>query len=259
MLVCSKSTRDYFPEEMNIWIVDGITTDSILTEIGMYNNITAVGGGAVIDVAKIISSDPIVCYPTTASGSCYTSHSVYWEGTVKRSLKRRSPWVAHIVEKFVNDIPDDVKEYTTYDAISHCLDSMWSIYTTRKSLHHIDEALEILKGSYSNAELVYAGGLAGKAIEICPTTLLHSLSYPLTGIYGVPHGKALGYLLPEVCEYMNFDLSEYISYPRVELDDIDLQVVIEEGLRYNKIYDTKKKIDLKILKEILKCRNGNKM
>jgi len=249
MLVCSKSTRKYFPDEKDVIIVGDITED-ILPYVGKYKNVTAIGGGTVIDMAKIISEDPVVCYPTTAAGSCSTSHSVYWEGIYKKSLKRMKPWVVYIMPDFVKDVPEKIIEYTTYDVISHCLDSMWSINRTKKSVYYAEMALEMLRGCHSYSELIHAGNIAGEAIEICPTTILHSLSYPLTGIYKIPHGKALGYLLPKVCEYMEFDLG-FIN-PNVILNDIDIDRVIKEALKYTKIYDIEKNVSMEILREVMK-------
>jgi alcohol dehydrogenase class IV len=247
MLVCSKSTQKYF--ELESYIIYGVPQSDILELKGKYDNVIACGGGAVIDTAKILSKTPITCYPTTAAGSVNTSWSVYWERTNKKSIKVPMPAKIHVVEEFINDLPEKVKEYTSYDAISHCLDVMWSIYRTKESMNYVNEALKILKTNYSNKELIYAGNLAGKAIELCSTTVLHSLSYPLTGFYKIPHGKALGFLLPRVCKYMGFDLNPYIKYPKVELMGIDFQLIAKESTKYNKLYNTRKKI---ILEEILK-------
>ena len=49
------------------------------------------------------------------------------------------------------------------------------------------KALEILRNEKNNFGLIKAGDIAGKAIEIAGTNLLHSLSYPLTGHYNISH------------------------------------------------------------------------
>lgn len=247
MLICSKSTKNYFPKEEDVRIITDTPTIDILKEKNRYEAVIAVGGGAVIDTAKILAEN-VVCFPTTAAGAANTSHSVYWDGVIKKSVKRNLPKKVYIVNKFVSNLPDKVKEYTTYDVISHCLDSMWSVYKTKKSAYYVDCALEILKGQYSNADLVFAGNLAGSAIEICPTTLLHSLSYPLTGFYQIPHGKALGFLLPAVCTYMGFDLGSYIDYPKIKLCNIDFELIIKESLKYGKINNVVKKVNLDEIK-----------
>lgn len=250
MLVCSKSTKRFFPEEKEIRLVTSAPTVEILNEVSKYNSVIAVGGGAVIDTAKILAKE-VICFPTTAAGSSSTSHSVYWEGTLKKSIKRKVPKEVNIFKEYIKDLPEEVKEYTTYDVISHCLDSMWSVYSTKNSLYYIKQALEILEGDYSNSELIEAGNIAGCAIELCPTTLLHSLSYPLTGFYGISHGKALGFLLPVICEYMGVDLNKYINYPKVKLQNINLDIIFDEAIKYGKVDNIKKKIDLIEIKKMM--------
>jgi len=252
MLICSKSTRRYFPDQKEFRIVTGPADSNILKERSRYDTVIAVGGGAVIDTAKILSKKTI-CFPTTAAGAVYTSHAVYWDGTDKKSIEGGPAQEIHIVKKFIDDLPEIYKEYTTYDVLSHCLDVMWSNKKTAKSMFYVRHALETLKNC-STVELVAAGNLAGKAIEICSTTILHSLSYPLTGFYGIPHGKALGFLLPIVCDYMEFDLSEFIKYPKVKLNNIDFDFIIREGLQYDKI-NSVSKIDFDKIKTMMKNAN----
>jgi len=111
--------------------------------------------------------------------------------------------------------------------------------------------LEILKSEHSNVDLINAGNIAGKAIQLCPTTILHSISYPLTAHYGIPHGKALGYLLPRVSKYFNFDISQYMRYEPVTLNNINWKKVCKESLKYDKIYNVDKKINEEVLMRIL--------
>ena len=111
--------------------------------------------------------------------------------------------------------------------------------------------MEILENTHTNYELILAGNLAGQAIEICPTTILHSLSYPLTAYYGISHGKALGFLLPRVSNFMGFDLSRFIRYNPVKLKDIDFSFIANETLKYDKVHDTIKRVDADILVDIL--------
>ena len=84
LLVCSNSTKDFDIVEKckEKRIVSSAPDISILEEMGTYENVVAIGGGAVIDTAKILSKNPITCYPTTAAGSSATSWSVYWDGFI---------------------------------------------------------------------------------------------------------------------------------------------------------------------------------
>jgi alcohol dehydrogenase class IV len=252
MLVCSPSTRNFFPNEKKAIIVNKPFSNNDIFMANAYKDVIAVGGGTVIDVAKILSKNPIKCYPTTASGSCCTSHSVYWEKHTKKSLKCLLPSDVYIKKDFLKNLPDNVIKYTKCDVISHCLDVTWSVNKTYKSMFYVDAAMEILKGSYDISDLIRAGNLAGMAIENCSTTILHSLSYPLTGFYNIPHGKALCFLLPIICNFMNFDISIYLNSFNTELNNIDMNFVIKESLKYNKIYNFIKTINFDILTTIFK-------
>ena len=231
-------------------IVTSAPTKDILNEVGTEDDVVAIGGGAVIDTAKILSKNPIRCYPTTASGSSSTSWSVYWDGDKKCSLKRMLPKDVILNGLFVEKLPVDIIMSTTCDVVSHCLDSMSSINATEESIGYCKKALEILRNEKNNFGLIKAGDIAGKAIEIAGTNLLHSLSYPLTGHYNISHGIALGYLLPRLSKFMGFDVDDIIGEYKIELE-FDKRFVIKEAFKYEKIYEFNKDISEEILYEKL--------
>ena len=254
LLVCSESTKDFIDGFDKIRVVKEAPDISILDEIGSYENVTAIGGGAVIDTAKILAKNSIVSYPTTAAGSTETSWSVYWDGNKKCSIKRHKPKDVIIKSEFLN-LPYHVKAETTYDVVSHCLDSLNSKKATKESIQYCNKALNILRNQGNgNVDLIRAGREAGKAIEIAGTNLLHSLSYPLTGYYSISHGLALGYFLPKISDFMMHDVDGIISqFSNFTVDfDIDLEMVVDEALKYNKIYESNIFIDRKTLLEVLK-------
>ena len=250
LLVCSKSTRKFLPGYDRVRIVTSAPTKDILDEVGTEDDVVAIGGGAVIDTAKILSKNPIRCYPTTASGSSSTSWSVYWDGDKKCSLKRMLPKDVILNGLFVEKLPDDVVMSTTCDLVSHCLDSMCSINATEQSIEYCQDALRILRDEKTNFGLIKAGDIAGKAIEIAGTNLLHSLSYPLTGEYNISHGIALGYLLPRFSKFMGFNVDDIIGDYRISLE-FDKKFVIKEAFKYEKIYEFNKDISEEILYEKL--------
>ena len=49
--------------------------------------------------------------------------------------------------------------------------------------------------------------LAGRAINIANTTAAHSVSYPITSYFGVPHGQAVAITLPEFIKF-NSEITE---------------------------------------------------
>ena len=252
LLVCSKSTRDFLPEYKRIRIVSSAPTKDILDEVGTEEDVVAIGGGAVIDTAKILSKNPIVCYPTTAAGSSSTSWSVYWDGDKKCSIERMLPRDVMIIKNFTEELSDEVIINTTCDVVSHCLDSLCSKNANNQSINYCKEALDIIRNKKNNFNLIKAGNIAGKAIEITGTNLLHSLSYPLTSHYGISHGKALGYFLPKLSKFMGYDIDDIINFD-IKLDvDVDIDFIIDEALKYEKIYEFTNDINKNKLKEVLK-------
>jgi alcohol dehydrogenase class IV len=239
LLVCSKSTRKFLPGYDRVRVVTSAPTKDILDEVGTEEDVIAIGGGAVIDTAKILSKNPIRCYPTTAAGSSSTSWSVYWDGTTKCSLKRMMPKDVILNGLFVEELSEDVIMSTTCDVVSHCLDSMSSIKATKESIEYCEEALKILRNEKDNFGLIKAGDMAGKAIEIAGTNLLHSLSYPLTGYYDISHGMALGYLLPRLSKFMGYNVDDIIGNYKIEFE-FDKKFVIDEAFKYDKIYEFNK-------------------
>jgi len=58
----------------------------------------------------------------------------------------------------------------------------------------------------SRKKMLKASNLAGKAINIAKTTAAHSVSYPLTSYFNIPHGHAVALTLPYFIKY-NDDIS----------------------------------------------------
>lgn len=249
VIVCSPSTKKYLKGDKYI-IVKNPPKIEILEIAKSMHNVTAIGGGAVIDVAKIISKEPIICYPTTAAGSSDTSHSVYWDGTAKKNFKSSLPSNVIIEEEFIKDLPEKLIFETKCDLISHCLDSLWSKNKTKESEIFALKGLDIISNDQSNYALIKAGRYGGKAIEITKTNLLHALSYPLTGIYGISHGKGLSYLIPRISNLMDITPPE-INYSK-ELIDINWELVVNEAVKYKKFFNTVNVIDKEKLIKALK-------
>ena len=251
LLVCSNSTKNFLNGFDRVRVVSSVPDISILDEVGTEESVVAIGGGAVVDTAKILSKNPIDCYPTTAAGSSATSWSVYWDGAKKCSLKRQKPNGVTFHGGFVESLPHEMVVETTYDVVSHCLDSLYSKKATEKSIEYCNEAIELLRNKKNNFDLIKAGHTAGNAIEIAGTNLLHSLSYPLTGYYGVSHGMALGYFLPKISKFIDYDVGDIIEDFNLELD-VDIDFIIDEALKYDKINEFKIFISKEILQEVLK-------
>ena len=243
LIVCSPSTRNFL--EGIKFTVNHPHTKDILSLQKSHNDVIAIGGGAVIDTAKILSKNPITCYPTTAAGATATSHSVYWDGDLKKNFHSYIPKEVIFEPKFIKSLPKNMLLHTKYDAISHCLDVIWSKDFNKLNKVEVENTLKKLSDpDIKPINIIKLGHKAGTFIEKVPTTILHALSYPMTGKYGITHGKALGFLIPILCRIFEYELKiEKLN----KFVDIDIDFVIEKAQTYKKFFNTSKSIDLNIL------------
>ena len=248
LIVCSPSTQNFLEGEK--FIVNNPPTKDILQLQGKYNDVIAIGGGAVIDTAKILSNTPITCYPTTAAGATATSHSVYWEGDNKLNFYSYIPKEIKFESKFIESLPKNILQYTKYDAISHCLDVLWSKDINKLNKKEVEDTLLKLTNPHIKPiDIIKLGHKAGTFIQIVPTTILHALSYPITGKYGITHGKALGFLIPILCSIFNYNYKTERLKSIKDFVGIDVDFIIDKAQSYPKFFNTNFNIDLNILKK----------
>jgi len=196
--------------------------------------VLGVGGGSALDTAKLLTAlaaqpgppedyllagrrftEPrrqlLVLVPTTAgSGSEATSIAVLTTPDGKRSLRHPvlHADVAVVDPGLTCSVPPRVAAGCGLDALSHAVESYWSVAATDESLALAADAIRLLVRHLVAActepcgadreAMSRAALLAGQAIEITQTTAAHALSYPLTARYGIPHGHACGLFLGAV-------------------------------------------------------------
>lgn len=201
--------------------------------------IIAIGGGANLDLAKLINTFVLISHdkhinvikgaieikkkkmrliaiPTTAgTGSEATSFSVVYLGLDKFSVVSEYllPDFAFADYALVRKAPKYLRACTAFDALSQSIESYWSVGATRHSMINAKEAIRyiahniignVLDGDRISTEnIVYAAYLSGKAINISKTTAPHALSYYLTAKYKIPHGHAVALTLGMIGE-LNF-------------------------------------------------------
>jgi alcohol dehydrogenase class IV len=201
--------------------------------------ILAVGGGAVIDYAKIANvidlrpdlvsliinySYPfkqkytkLAVIPTTAgSGAEVTSNAVIYVDGVKHSFESELliPDNFFLIPEFLISAPNKIKASAGFDAIAQALESLVSIKSNDQSVGYATKSLKISINSYisflndpnlKNAtEMSIASNLAGKAISISKTTAPHATSYPFTSLFNISHGHAVGLFFENFFKF-NFD------------------------------------------------------
>ena len=201
--------------------------------------ILAVGGGAVIDYAKIANvvdvrdnlSDLIINYsypfkkkytkltviPTTAgSGAEVTSNAVIYVDGIKHSFESEIllPDNFFLIPEFLMSAPNKIKASAGFDAIAQALESLVSKKSNDQSVEYASKSLRVSINSYisflnepnlKNAtEMSIASNLAGKAISISKTTAPHAASYPFTSLFNISHGHAVGLFFENFFKF-NYD------------------------------------------------------
>jgi alcohol dehydrogenase len=191
-----------------------------------FEVVVAVGGGSVLDMAKLINALarvesgaaaavaagrpiagrglPLAALPTTAgSGSEATPFAVLYVGHVKHSIAGDCmlPDVAIVDPALTLSMPPSLTAVTGMDAFSQAVESYWCIHSTEQSKacarRAIALVLEHLPGAVNaptprnRRAMSKAAHLAGRAIAITRTTGAHALSYPLTSYFRIPHGHAV--------------------------------------------------------------------
>lgn len=210
--------------------------------------IVAVGGGSVLDMAKLqgifaansadvaasIRGDislqpsriPMVAIPTTAgTGSEATHFAVAYIGHSKYSVAHASmlPRFAVVDPDLTRHLPPRLTAVTGLDALCQAIESYWAVNATDESRAYAEEAITLLMtwleravnhpGSESRGAVSYAAYLAGKAINISKTTAPHAISYSLTSFFGVSHGHAVALTLGK-CFLVNAGAApEQICHP----------------------------------------------
>jgi len=211
-----------------------------LVDSGAVPAVIAIGGGSVMDTAKVANvaagteiavtellageqrqtyrrhAAVAVAVPTTAgTGSEITPFATVWDfdSSEKRSLD-------HCLAQFTSvyldptvtaNMPKQLTVDTAIDALGHAMESLWSrrsgplsrsvaAEAVRTVTRTLPEVLGRLPDLAGRANLQWASLLGGMAISMTRTAAAHAISYPLTLRFGIPHGRAVGLLLPHVLE-----------------------------------------------------------
>lgn len=209
--------------------------------------IIAIGGGSVIDFAKVYKyktnrKTPLIAIPTTCgTGSEATQFAVYYKDRKKQSLDAPEvlPDIAIADSQFVENNPPYLKACTSLDAYSQAIESYFACKSTDESRKYALHAIELCRDNlvdYVNSNnpvyssnMMLASNLAGKAINISRTTAAHAMSYSITTKYGLPHGHAVALNIGKLMEY-NKNVDEN------SINDIRGIEFVKS--RMNEIYDT---------------------
>lgn len=198
---------------------------------GDFDLIIAIGGGSVLDMAKLISvlshqhselanlitgnaqiaehKTPLLAIPTTAgTGSEATMFSVVYIDNMKYSVSSPSilPNSVYLSPYFLKTASPYLAACTGLDAFCQAVESIWSVNATEESESYGLKAIGLIWNNLHSAvvlsdalameQMLEASFLAGKAINITKTTAPHAISYAFTTYYNIPHGHAVALSLP---------------------------------------------------------------
>ncbi len=190
--------------------------------------IVALGGGSVIDLAKVCGTLcfaeeevaaylgtglalpaerlPFVAIPTTSgTGTEVTCAAVLTD----RELGKKSPMIsdnfypdfALVDPELTLTVPPRVTANTGMDALCQSIEGFWSkghqpicdalaIHAARLIFENLLTAYKEPDNLTARENMSEASLIAGLAFALPKTTSSHACSYPLTNIYGIPHGEA---------------------------------------------------------------------
>ena len=194
----------------------------------IFDGVIALGGGSAMDLAKIVvahlslgkpdiielieykepfpQTTPAIFLPTThGTASEVTMWGTIWNMDEKKKYSISHPYlyptVAILDGNLTLSLPMDISITTTMDALSHSFESIWNKKANDTSTDLAITAIcAILKNGSALKEnpadldirnnLLRASSVAGLAFSNTTTAAAHSMSYPLTIHYGIPHGVA---------------------------------------------------------------------
>lgn len=221
--------------------IDSITSEPTFAMIlSIYNQISwadidcivAIGGGSIMDSAKILSvlgtnplyakaltdtslitQEPIpwIAVPTTAgTGAEATPNAILLnEKTHEKIGIISSKMVARYVlldSDFTATMPPQLAAYTGFDALAHALESYLAMRTNPFLEPYSIHAIKLI---FANLDLAVHGNeqaincmqlaafYAGTCLVVSNTCAVHAIAYPLSGIYHVPHAVSVAVLLAQ--------------------------------------------------------------
>lgn len=208
-----------------------VMVDAILDELRgkKYNRIIAVGGGTIIDIAKVLAVaspvdrvdnlydrmpdglkklHPLIIVPTTCgTGSEVTNISIINRTTkgVKQGIVSPSMFAdeAALIPGMLKSLPFGVFATSSIDAMIHAVESYLSPNACAISELFSERALSLIlhgwqaaaagsKDSWKAhaASFLRASNFAGIAFGHAGCAAVHALSYPLGSVHHIPHGQA---------------------------------------------------------------------
>ena len=320
-------TIDIFEKEGYFSSIEIIDNGANLVRNKDYGLIIGIGGGSAMDTAKCMAilgknpgsinlylkegktlenhGIPLIEVPTTSgTGSEVTRWATVWDlGEKQKKYSLSDPKMyangAIVDPILVKSLPKKMSVITGLDALSQAIEAYWS-----KNHNPISDiyALQAIPIIFSNLQkifdnpsdvetrkiLAFGSLLSGLAFSNTKTTAVHSVSYPITLHFNVPHGlacaltlsqfllfnsektadnideaperlqkisKAIGADSPEKAAQMITELMKSLNLPtklhEVNIDKKGIELIINEGFTPDRVKHNPRKLTEGQLREIL--------
>ncbi len=222
------------------------------------NLIVGLGGGSSMDCAKGINfllscggqiKDywgigkatgpmlPMIAIPTTSgTGSEAQSFALISDAKTRMKMACGDPRAACRVAILDPELtltqPPRVTALTGIDAITHALETYVTKPRTAISMAFSRQAWQALASGFakvfenpsdleSRGQMQIGAALAGMAIEASMLGAAHALANPLTSRYKIPHGQAVGLMMPHVVRFNSKIASIEADYQHLLTDITD--------------------------------------
>ena len=165
---------------------------------------------------KNITPIPIIAVPTTSgTGSEVTRWGTIWgDDAVKHSVTDPKLYPSHAVmdPELCRSMPRELTLSTGLDALSHAMEAVWNRRHSSVTDCMAEAAIRIIFENLLKvmdkpidvairARLQTASMISGLAMATTQTALAHSISYPFTALFNMPHGIACSFTLAEVARF----------------------------------------------------------
>jgi phosphonate metabolism-associated iron-containing alcohol dehydrogenase len=217
-----KQATDPYPYDAILAIGGGTVLD-IAKSLAILRNSEITGINelrTIITTGEYKKNDsycPWIAVPTTSgTGSEVTPWATVWDNEMKLkySLESRRMFaaVAVVDPDLTLNLPVRTSITTGLDALCHATEAYWSKNTNEISRLYAVQAISYLTenlgclvddphNSGIRSQLAKGSLLAGLAFSNTRTTSCHSISYPLTMMYGIEHGIAVSLTLSQMLRF----------------------------------------------------------
>lgn len=199
-----------------------------VSKIGNFRRIIAIGGGTVIDIAKVLAvagaekrldvlydkmpqlekSHELILLPTTCgTGSEMTNIAVIHRTRLGTKMGLVAPTMyadqAVLIPELLQSLPYDAFATSSLDALVHAVESALSPKATIYTRVFSYRAIELIIRGYQTIatrgretlpglleDFLVAANFAGVAFGTAGCAAVHAMSYPLGGEYHVAHGES---------------------------------------------------------------------